>query len=261
MKLVILIVSLFTLNMNAYRLNSVAEAGARWMNLPIQMEINTSNNDGLSSSEVTSTIEEAMDKWNTGTNKNIFQLTGTNSVSSSQAMALDGTSQIVFSNNFMADTGFDPSTVVAIGGQYGNGTEMRDAFIVFNDESVTWTLTGRAEPSATGYSDHLLSIALHELGHTIGLGHSQYSDAVMYGTRTALVKDNLTQDDIDGALYLTSSSVTGSGSSSTRRSSGGGCGSISNVNNTGSGNTNLAIFMLMPLLALISFRVSAKNRA
>jgi hypothetical protein len=260
MKLVILVVSLLTFNINAYRLNSVAEAGARWINLPIQMEINTRNNNGLSSSEIISTMEDAMDKWNTGTNKEIFELTGTNAMSSSQAMALDGTSQIVFSDNFMADTGFDPHTVVAIGGQYGNGTEMRDAFVVFNDENVTWTLSG-ASPAATGYSDHLLSIAVHELGHTIGLGHSQYSDAVMYGSRTALIKDNLSQDDIDGALYLTSSSLAGSGSSSTRSSGGGGCGSISNVNSTGSGNTNLAILMLMPLLALISFRVSAKNNA
>lgn len=59
----------------------------------------------------------------------------------------------------------------------------------------------KKEKSFTGKTD-FGSVAIHEMGHTIGLGHSQYPTAVMaayYRLNFPLV---LKQDDIDGGNFL-----------------------------------------------------------
>ncbi len=70
----------------------------------------------------------------------------------------------------------------------------------FNDESYTW---GSGNNSTV---QDIQSIALHELGHALGLDHSADSNAVMAaGFPPGVVRRVLTQDDINGikALYPT----------------------------------------------------------
>nr|GEW98863.1 metallopeptidase, catalytic domain-containing protein [Tanacetum cinerariifolium] len=68
------------------------------------------------------------------------------------------------------------------------------------DADETWSLGPGPVPNVIDFK----SVALHEIGHLLGLGHSQYEDAVMWESLPfGTVKDKLTLDDIQGikALY------------------------------------------------------------
>ena len=64
----------------------------------------------------------------------------------------------------------------------------------------TWSL----EPDNSGIS--LLSVALHEIGHALGLDHSLDTSAIMYYAYTGT--NALQADDIDGIQYLYGRSLT-----------------------------------------------------
>ncbi len=67
----------------------------------------------------------------------------------------------------------------------------------FDDSEVTWSIGAIA-----GQFD-VETVALHELGHIIGLAHSSVSGAVMWPSVSAgTTKRTLTQDDISGAQSL-----------------------------------------------------------
>lgn len=63
--------------------------------------------------------------------------------------------------------------------------------VVFNS-SATWNV---------GANFDLQTVAIHEIGHSLGLGHSEFSTAVMYDTYNG-VKQGLTSDDIAGIRSL-----------------------------------------------------------
>lgn len=243
-----------------YTLNKVAETGARWKSFPINIKLNP-RNSGLPEAEVQRVITRAMGSWNTGVSKDILAVSSMDySVSASEGMNMDGVNSITFSSNFREDSnGFDPDVTVAIGGQYGDGNEMVDAFIIFNAESVAWS-TDKINNSNKGfYSDDLETIALHELGHVLGLGHSEVNYAAMASNRTTRTLRDLDQDDIDGAKYLINSAngyAKGSGNGYSSDASGSaGCGTIdNNSGNNGNNIGGMAAMMLLPVTLLVFAR-------
>lgn len=83
-------------------------------------------------------------------------------------------------------------------GVWAHAFAPRDGRLHF-DGSEQWSTA-----TPTMYQTDLESVALHEIGHTLGLGHSSDVDAVMYAyINQGDVKRELQQDDINGiqALY------------------------------------------------------------
>jgi len=87
-------------------------------------------------------------------------------------------------NNVLAHAFFPPPC----GGQFAGALHF--------DEFEQWT-----DASAAG-SIRLLNVAIHEIGHLLGLSHSNTQQAIMFAFYDDAV-DHLFQDDIDGirALY------------------------------------------------------------
>ncbi|WP_138431997.1 M10 family metallopeptidase domain-containing protein [Fodinibius saliphilus] len=76
-----------------------------------------------------------------------------------------------------------------------NGTYAGDSHF---DDAETWTLSER---SSSSQPMDLTTVAAHELGHSLGLGHSQVQGSLMYAYYDGSHR-YLSQDDIDGIQNL-----------------------------------------------------------
>ncbi|CAL0311930.1 unnamed protein product [Lupinus luteus] len=84
------------------------------------------------------------------------------------------------------------------------------------DGAEDWVATGDVTASSLSSAVDLESVAVHEIGHLLGLGHSSVEEAIMYptiGTRTRKVE--LADDDIQGIQVLYGSNPNFTGSTTT----------------------------------------------
>lgn len=110
---------------------------------------------------------------------------------------------------------FDGSNVLAVTiPNKFSGQKIAGAVILINEGSDSF--------GKLSHSDQIAVIA-HEIGHAIGLGHSDVKAALMY-YRIVNLRRNLGQDDVDGVSYLYPVKFDGFGLL-------GGCGTISDGKN------------------------------
>ncbi len=88
--------------------------------------------------------------------------------------------------------GFDGTSGILAHGYYPPANGISAAGDIHFDTAESWSI---------GSNIDIFTVALHEIGHAIGLGHSSNADAVMYAYYGGPVS-GLHQDDIDGAVYL-----------------------------------------------------------
>jgi len=135
-------------------------------------------------------IQAAFAVWNGARSNLTFTYGGTTNVTVIPPHLADGVNEIYFSSDF-PDTNLLAMNYTA----FANG-EIIESGIAFN-ERLNW-----ANGAVPGAYD-IQSLAIHELGHTVGFD-DQYGELVevMGHGRMNTIRRTLTQTEIDGALYL-----------------------------------------------------------
>lgn len=209
-------------------------------------------------SDIRSLIEDAMDLWNSVSSSHLtLELGSDTSVTPAQAIAgtAADTPAIVCDASFGTTfSSADPDYVAGVGfNSTGSGNNIVYGALALNYQSG-------AQASLANFDAMSAKIVIaHELGHVLGLGHSEDSSSLMYydiGSKTNL---SFSEDDYNGIIYL-----YGRDEWMMKDPLAGGCGIIAAMKNKGappSNSSKLPIFLtLLPLFVLFYFYGAQKNK-
>lgn len=166
-----------------------------WATDTLQLGVNYSNCP-ISDSELNAVLDYAIAAWNNVNTSRLVLTRGTSSTSVATFQAGTATDcPVILCDLNFSTAGPDPDNIPA-----------------YVSPGVTYPLTYggmilNAEVGAGAnvglFSDTVLKIIVgHEMGHLLGLGHSQDPNAMMYYSVSGKSDVVLTQDDADGMAYL-----------------------------------------------------------
>ena len=133
-------------------------------------------------------------------------LTTTAAVANPPVSLSDGISTMHFN---VAGTGCSGSCLAVTftpipGGAYGTETVNGVTFDLLNDSDIFFNTSAKFyssdEPDGCRREIHIESVAVHEVGHLLGLGHTPVSGATMFAatSQCSEIGATLAQDDVDG---------------------------------------------------------------
>jgi hypothetical protein len=241
----IVITLIVSFNARAFNVTDDFKNGAYWHNFPIQMYkfATSSIEDPL----LKTLVDQAKLAWEAVVGREIWEIP-------EEYFFTNPGNTIRWSYNFSQETGFSDQTTLAITIRYSVGSSFEKVEIILNGNNAFLR---------NNHQNMLYQTILHELGHVVGLGHSEYSNAVMAANLSGV--NNLHQDDIEGMNYLTdetlSRQVNGFGSSELQsfeddgQSSVAACGSIDlNSSNGGGGGFSFLLTLFLGYLSTILVR-------
>lgn len=160
---------------------------AKWTTLPVVVYTNPQNLD-VTPAAADTAIKAAMTEWSTKSGSALKIFHGGNV--SDTTTGYNGRNVIIFRN---ASSGSALATTYS----WYSGSTMVDADVIFWDGAYRF-YTGTTGCSSGAYIE---DIAAHELGHLVGIKHSEFADATMYPTYKycGQVMRTLAADDIAAA--------------------------------------------------------------
>ena len=237
--------------LHAYSFTADFNKGFYWQAFPIKMK-----KFAVIASDATNLenlVNEAVAEWESSIGKDIWEFSAVESSSSYSG------NYIRWSDNFGAETGYDPSRTLAITIRYNQGTFFEQTVIILN---------GSISYLRQNWGNTLKTTIIHEIGHTLGLDHSG-EEAIMAATIGSIT--TLQDDDIAGINAVVDETMK-------RQSSGfisplavqeskkglAACGTVEDISNSsgsGRGMTNFFGSLLVGFMAMIfASRIEYRRR-
>lgn len=144
----------------AYRLTEDFSNGFYWASLPVQFMV--MDTDPTRLQLIKQLADEAVTEWEDALIDQLWN------VSSQQGSPSSNRNIIRWSTKFGAETGLSESSTLAVAIRYTSGPYVARAEIIINGNHPI-----------NSFPTQLKTVLVHELGHTLGLDHSEVGDAVM----------------------------------------------------------------------------------
>lgn len=184
---------------HAYRLNSEDGRLRGWKDEVLRVNLNLA--DCPAELDMRKLVGEAMAVWNSVPDIRVKLELGSDSTTKASA-ARSGEAKdspvIICDRDFRANTNMDGNTVPGVG---GIAVELSSNRIVYG--YILLNVLDGATASLEGLDENRVRIVLaHELGHVLGLGHSDDPRALMFPNITRLLRAELSSDDVAGVMAL-----------------------------------------------------------
>ncbi len=167
---------------SAYSFTDDFNKGIYWQTLPIPLTVVGAND--TQGALLYDAVSDAADQWENAAGQDIWSISG------DYVIGNPGGNVIRWSTNFAAETGYDASSTLAVAVRYQQGPYYARTEIIINENLASINPYGISA---------LHRVILHEMGHTIGLDHSN-QNAIMapyIGNLTTLQND-----DANGVIEL-----------------------------------------------------------
>lgn len=195
-----------------------------------------------SSRNVKAAVQQAINAWNEVTYSNVHLVYGGSSSSTGYS-----TRPIISCDTaFGTTTGADADWVAGVGSFQSSNSTITTGAIYLNAES------GKNGNIQNWSNSALAALIAHEMGHVLGLGHSQDPAALMYYSisRTSLY---IAQDDIDGISYLYPRDELSSDSPM-------GCGTISGPSQGPKNKWPILLLFALPILLALALKLRSEAK-